>query len=145
MDAEPFTYHRQGRSYTALITLVSIWSVLVVITLLLDAALWLVGLLALFTFPALLEFVRNPAAGLVMDASGIRWHTGRRSASVTLEEIEKVRLDTRLDFSVRVTLILTGGQRLRLPYEATPPHQAFETALHARGIKTERHHFSLIG
>ncbi len=57
-----------------------------------------------------------------------------------------VLLDTRLDFSVRASVVLAdGGRKIRLPYESTPPHKALEAALLARGIAVQRHHFSLIG
>jgi hypothetical protein len=46
--------------------------------------------------------------------------------------------------SVRATVVLKTGRKIKLPFEATPPHRALETALHARGITTERHHFTLI-
>ena len=64
-------------------------------------------------------------------------------AEVPLSEIDHIRLDTRWDFSVRATVLLTNGKRLRLPYEALPPHRSFEAALQARGIRVERHHFNV--
>ena len=71
------------------------------------------------------------------------WFSGRRSGRVTTSEIDLVRLDTRLDFSVRVTLVLKNGEKVRLPFEATPPHAEFERELDPRGLKTRRTHFQL--
>ena len=143
--AEPLTYRRRGRSRAALVTVAAIWLALIMAIVLVDAAPWLMACLGAFTLPALWELIVNPAAGMTLDQQGISWFSGKREASATWNEIEKVRLDTRLDFSVRATLMLTTGQKIRLPYECTPDHNLLEAALNAQGIRTERHHFSLIG
>jgi hypothetical protein len=83
----------------------------------------------------------NPSAGLTLGPAHLEWHTGRREARVPLDDIATARFDTRLDFSVRVTLTFRDGKSLRLPQESMPPHRAFEEALQTRGVKTERHHF----
>ncbi|MFC6638555.1 hypothetical protein GV827_01505 [Sulfitobacter sp. JBTF-M27] len=139
-----FTYHRQGRSLRAGLIVLAIWLALAGAYFVLDAALWIVGFLAFFTLPALWDLYRNPPSGLTLTDQEIRWFTGKRTAQVALEEIERVRLDTRLDFSVRVTLVLQTGAKIRLPFEATPPHQALEDALNAHGLTTRRTHFQLM-
>ena len=53
----------------------------------------------------------------------------QRDALVALTEVDHIRLDTRLDFSVRASIVLPNGRKIRVPFEATPPHQAFEDAL----------------
>ena len=143
--AEPFHFKRSGRSRTGIVVVAAIWSALALADVFLEAAPWLMLLLGAFTLPAVWEILQNPLATLTLDDDTIHWQTGRRSADVNLSELERVRLDTRLDFSVRVTLILTAGTKLRLPYECTPPHKTFEELLNRRGIRTERHHFSLLG
>ncbi|MCV3273921.1 hypothetical protein [Roseobacter sinensis] len=145
MAAEPFTYHRQGRSRITLCSLLAVWAALLLAIIAVDAAPWLMAIIALFTLPAVWELLTNPAAGLRMDARGITWFSGKREVDVSWNEVDHIRLDTRLDFSVRATAVLRGGRKLRLPYEATPPHQAFEAALQDLGVRTERHHFSLVG
>lgn len=145
MAAERFVYQRQGRNRATLWTVLGVWSALALAILIVDAAPWLMGIMALFTLPALWEIYANPAAGLEMDNQGIMWFTGKRSAALSWVELDHMRLDTRLDFSVRATAILNSGRKIRLPFEATPPHRAFEHALQARDIRTQRHHFSLIG
>ncbi|MEO9631931.1 MAG: hypothetical protein ABJG14_16000 [Sulfitobacter sp.] len=102
------------------------------------------GLLGLFTLPALWEIFTNPVSGLTLDDDTLTWITGKRDAKIALVQIDRVRLDTRLDMSVRATVILKTGRKIKLPFEATPPHRALETALQTRGITTERHHFTLI-
>jgi len=145
VDAETFSYQRNGRSPTTLAIVVSIWAVLIAAILLIDAAPWLMGAVGLFTLPAVWDLYKNPASGLRFTPGALTWFTGTREAEVGWQEIEKVRLDTRLDFSVRASVVLHSGRKIRLPYESTPPHDLLEAALNARGIRTERHHFSLIG
>lgn len=145
MDADNFSFRRQGRNRAALLTVGGIWAALLAAIILVDAAPWLMAVIAAFTLPAVWEWVRNPEAGLNFTADELQWFTGKRRAAIHWSEIEKVRLDTRLDFSVRVSAVLHGGRKIRLPYECTPPHQLLEAAFNARGIRTERHHFSLVG
>ena len=142
--SETFTYHRQGRSKRTALVVLAIWLALAGAYLFLDAALWIVWFLALFTLPALWDLYRNPPSGLTLDAQRLCWFTGKRHAQVSLDEIDHIRLDTRLDFSVRVTLVLRTGAKIRLPFEATPPHQAFETALNGFRLTTRRTHFQLM-
>lgn len=139
-----YTYRRHARSRTALLVLPAIWAALGAGWLWLEASGWLVGLLGLFTLPALWELFTNPVSGLTLDDDTLTWVTGKRDAKIALVQIDRVRLDTRLDMSVRATVILKTGRKIKLPFEATPPHRALEAALQTRGINTERHHFTLI-
>lgn len=145
MDAETFSFRRTGRNRATLWAVVGVWLALAAATLLVEAAPWLMTAIGVFTLPALWDLWRNPASGLDFTKNELTWFTGKRTASIVWPEIERVRLDTRLDFSVRASAVLTSGRKIRLPYECTPPHEMFEAALNARGIRTERHHFSLIG
>ena len=139
-----YSYRRHARSRTALLVLPALWVALGAAWLWLDASSWLVGLLALFTLPALWEVFTNPPSGLTLTSSDLSWFTGKRDAKIALSQIDHIRLDTQLDMSVRATVVLRSGRKIKLPFEATPPHRAFETALHARSVATQRHHFTLI-
>jgi hypothetical protein len=143
--AEPYDYNREGRNPTTLRVVLGIWAALIAAILLFDAAVWLMGLIALFTLPAVWDLWQNPASGLTLDQTGLRWFSGKRSGALDWSEIDRIRLDTRLDLSVRASAVLHSGRKIRLPYECTPPHQRLEAELNARGIRTERHHFSPIG
>ena len=140
----PFVFDQQARSRKTLLIVVSIWVALVAAWIWLDAALWIVAFLAAFTLPAVSDLIRNPLSGLTLNNQTLSWFSGRRNGTLELSEIDHIRLDTRLDFSVRVTAVLTTGRKIRLPFESTPPHQAFQNALEARGVKTPRHHFQLL-
>lgn len=145
MDADSFSYARPGRNRATLFAVCGVWAGLLAAIVLVDAAPWLMGVIGVFTLPALWDLYRNPESGLRFTPDTLNWFSGNRVAEVEWREIEKVRLDTRLDFSVRATIVLHSGRKIRLPYESTPPHDLLEAALNARGIRTERHHFSLIG
>lgn len=140
----PFTFARAGRSMAAMVVVGVVWAVLVAAWLWLDAAWWIVLGLGVFTLPALYDLALNPMAGLTLDDTELRWQSGARHVTLDLSEIDHMRLDTRLDFSVRATAMLRSGQKVRLPFEATPPHAAFETALEARGLRVKRYHFQLL-
>lgn len=139
-----FVFDQQARSRRTLLIVVGVWAVLSAAWVWLEAAPWIVAFLAAFTLPAVYDLIRNPKAGLTLNAQTLSWFSGRRHGALELSEIELVRLDTRLDFSVRITAVLTSGRKIRLPFESTPPHQAFEDALKAQGVKTQRHHFQLL-
>ena len=121
-----------------------IWAALFAAWIWLDASPLILGILAICTLPALRDLITNPTAGLVLASDRLRWHSGKHDAEVALDLIDHVRLDTRLDLSVRATVIMQTGRRIRIPFEATPPHQAFEAALNGYDIRTSRHHFSLL-
>lgn len=136
-----YTFTRQGRSPRTLAILIVIYAMLIGAIILIDAAWWLMGALALVTLPALWDLWQDPHAGICLDDDKLNWHTGRHAGTLGLTEINHIRFDTRWDFSVRVTVVLRDKTRVRLPYDTLPPHHAFETALAERGIRVERHHF----
>ncbi len=141
--AESFEFSRQGRSPRTLAILIVVYSVLIAATILIDAAWWIMATLALLTLPALWDLWRDPSAGVFLSTDRLDWHTGQKSASLSLPEIDFMRFDTRWDFSVRITAVLHDGSRVRLPYEALPPYAEFEKAFVAQGITVEKHHFTV--
>ncbi|WP_170758812.1 hypothetical protein [Ruegeria lacuscaerulensis] len=139
----PFTYTCRNRSPRTVIILICIYAALLALVIQFDAAWWLMGLLALATLPALWDVARNTSAGLVLDQGKIRWFSGTREAELSLSEIDHVRFDTRWDLSVRLSLVLKSGKRVRLPDESTPPHRDFEPILQMAGLRVSRHHFTV--
>lgn len=140
--AEPFVFTRQGRSQRTLAVLIAVYALLLGLIVVVNAAWWVMGLLALLTLPALLDFYRNPSAGVELSETQLNWHSGRRKGSLELTEIDYMRFDTRWDFAVRVSAMLAGKKRVHLPFECVPPHRAFEAAFETRGIQVKRTHFS---
>ena len=123
--------------------LLATWIILIGVYMVLDASLLIIGVLALTTVPAMLDIWRNPTSGLKLDNDQLTWCTGHRSAKVGLEEIAKLRLDRRWDFSIRASVVLHNGNKIRLPVEAIPNHTILEAELTNRGILVERHPFSV--
>jgi len=140
----PYTFQQQVRRPLTAVIVLGIWAVLLAAWLWLEAAVWLLGGVWLFTLPALRDLISNPAAGLTLTDKDVTWHTGKYTGAVAFHELDHMRLDTRLDFSVRASAVLRSGRKVRLPFEATPPHHAFEAALVARGIPVKRFHFQLM-
>ncbi len=140
----PLTHASQGRSRKALIVLLAVWLAVVAAWIALDVATWIVAGFLLLTLPAAYEYATNKSAGLTLDDTHLRWHSGRHEGEIALAQIDHVRFDTRLDLSIRVRVILPSGRRIPVPQDCLPVHPALQMALEARGIRTERHHFSLL-
>jgi len=140
--ADAFVFTRHGRSRRAVAILLCIYVALLAAIVLVDAAWWLMGGLALLTLPALWDLYRNPSAGVRLTGTRLDWHSGRRHGDLTLAEIDHMRFDTRWDFSVRVSAVLANKKRVHLPFESCPPHRTFEEALSGRGVTVRRSHFS---
>ena len=141
--APSFQFEQRARRPATLLTVLAVLTALWAAWVWLEAATGLVLLFAAFTLPAIVDLIRNPLAGLTLTAEALTWYSGRRTGSVSLTELDHVRLDTRLDFSVRATAVLDTGRKIRLPFEATPPHRQFEAALEAQGVTVKRFHFQL--
>ncbi len=103
MDADPVRFRKHGRNRATLYTVAAVWIVLLALVIAVDAAPWLMALIGLTTLPALWDLYRNPLSGLDFTSHGLQWFSGSRKGAVAWSEIERVRLDTRLDFSVRVS------------------------------------------
>ena len=141
----PYRFENRGRSRRAALALLLIWGLLLFGLWAIELSPLIAGAVAFFTLPALWEFVTDPRSTLTLTNDEIGWQCAHSGDTVPLGLIAKVRLDTRLDLSVRLTLILTDARKIRLPHACTPPHRHFEEELKARGVATERHHFSLFG
>lgn len=138
-----YRFTRHGRSRRALLALAAVYGVLGLLLIVFDAAPWLIGGIALFTLPALWDLWRNPAAGIILSDENLEWFSGRLDGNVDLAEIDRIRMDTRWDLSVRVTILTRDGKSLRLPQEALPPHRRMAAELTLRNVQIERHHFTV--
>ncbi|WP_170422634.1 hypothetical protein [Ruegeria arenilitoris] len=136
-----FTFTRNNRAPRTVGVLICVYAALLALVIVFEAAWWLVALLALPTLPALWDVAQDTSAGLSLNDSTLKWFTGSREAEVDCADIDYVRFDTRWDFSVRVSLVLNSGKRIRLPDESTPHHRDFEQVLQQAGFRVERHHF----
>lgn len=140
-----FHYRRAERSLWTALVVAAVWLALVTAYVVIDASPVILAIVALFTLPALWDLATNPIASLSLTPQALVWQRGKDKVTIPLDTIDHIRLDTRLDLSVRATVVLRSGQRLRIPPDTMPPHRPFEHALHAAGVPTQRHHFSLRG
>ena len=99
---------------------------------------------ALLGAPLALDLWRAPTAALTLTDGALEWRHGAAAESVPLAAIERVRLDTRLDLSVRATVETGQARPPRIPPPCMPPHKSLEAALRARGVEVRRRHFTLL-
>lgn len=141
--AEPFRFDSSGRSPRAALALggvalgaaalagIGAHPALLAATLLLGA-------------PLALDLWRAPAASLELTDDALAWSHGGARTALPLSGIEHVRLDTRLDLTVRATVETGQARSPRIPPPCMPPHRALEAALAARGVPVRRRHFALL-
>lgn len=139
----PLTYRNEGRNRRTLGALIAA-VVLLGFLYSIGTAVWILILLSLFAVPALFDMLLNPVATFELDDEILRWKSPTQSAELYLNQIRSARFDTRLDVSIRVSITLVDGSKLRIPQDVLPPHKRVEEAFEARGIKVERHHFRVI-
>jgi len=144
VDVDPFHFERRARSAKTIVILALWWSALMLLYFGINANPWIILVLALISLPALYDIGANARADLTIDDREISWRTGRRGANLPRGQLQKVRLDTRLDLSLRMTLITHQGGKVRLPYECVPTASVIEAELKSQGIPYERHHFTLM-
>lgn len=137
-------FRRRNRSPRAIAILAGLYVLLAAAYFGIDAAWWIVALVLLLSLPAVWDIVADTSAGLTLDRYELAWFSGKRSGRLALAEIDRMRFDTRWDLSVRVTAILATGRKIRLPYDALPPHRDLEAAFELRGIRVERHMFTIL-
>lgn len=137
-------HRNHGRNPRTALVLAGVWAVLILLVVVLEAALWIVAGLALFTLPALWDIVTDRAAGLVLTGDSLQWFSGRQSDTIPLVRVKAVRLDRRLDLSYRSTIVLCDDRRIRFPQECLPDIPVLEAALVKAGVRVERHPFSLL-
>ena len=141
----PYRFETTGRNRRTFVALGGVWALILLAIVLLDASLVVMALIALCTAPALYDLISGRSSGLALGPEGLSWFAGRRTGQIAWGKMDHIRLDTRLDFSVRASAVLTSGRKVRVPLEATPPADLFEQVLKERGITVKRHHFSLVG
>lgn len=140
---DTFSYARSARRADGVAVVAVVWLVIAALVVLVDMVWWIAAALVAVTLPAAWDIWKGRRAGLTLTRDHLSWFSGRITGDVPLRDIDTVRFDTRLDMTVRVTLILRNKTKIRLPHDALPPHKALEAALRARETACVRHHFAL--
>lgn len=143
MTGTPYRYRRSARRVDGVMVVAAVWAGVGLLVWIIDMVWWIAAILLATTAPALWDIWTARAAGLDLDDDRIAWFSGRLTGDVARDEIATIRLDTRLDLSVRVTVVLRTGKKIRLPHDSLPPHKRLEAELRARNFACERHHFAL--
>ena len=139
-----WSFQRNGRSRRAVIGLILFVSLLLALRIWIHAAYGVLIALSLFALPLVWDVLRNPVSGMDITENDLLWYSGRACGAVALKEIAHVRFDTRLDFSVRVTIVLHSGRKVRVIQAATPTPDDLEKTLVRFGVATQHHHFNLM-
>jgi hypothetical protein len=105
---------------------------------------WILLIIAALTLPALADLITNTRRHFVIDENNLSWKNRAQDAEIPLSEIEKVKMDGRLDLSVRVTLILRNQRKLRIPQDVSPKADILESELASRAITVERTPLTLL-
>lgn len=139
-----YTFTRSARSPRAVAWVALWWAILLAVYFALNASPVIVLVLAAISLPALYDIGAGSTSEFQITNAEIKWRSGRRGAHLPRGQLKSVRLDTRLDLSLRMTLITYQGTKVRLPYECVPPTDAITAALTAHDVAFERHHFTLM-
>ena len=137
-----YSYESQGRTPKSIAALVAMVFILIGLDYI-GTVWWIIVIVAMITLPAAIDVFVNATARLDLNDSQLFWKNRSQEVTIPLHEIEKVRFDGRMDMSVRVSVVLKDGRKLRMPYDAMPPHKELEAALQARDVRTERHAFTV--
>ena len=137
-----YSYESQGRTPKSIAALVAMVFILIGLDYI-GTVWWIIVIVAMITLPAAIDVFVNATARLDLNDSQLFWKNRSQEVTIPLHEIEKIRFDGRMDMSVRVSVVLNDGRKLRMPYDAMPPHKELEAALQARDVRTERHAFTV--
>jgi hypothetical protein len=125
--------------------LIGLWGAAIALYVVLDASPIIAGLIIIVSLPALYDFMRADIAELEVNQDHIKWRWRKHEHQVPLTQIDYVQLTTRLDFSLRMTLVLTSGQKLRVIDPCVIGNaQDLEAAFTTLGLLVKRSHFTLI-
>ena len=141
---DPFSYERRGRSIVTAILLAVIYAILAIGMIFLSLSQWLVGIVFVFSLPALWDLISDVRSGMSITAQDVSWYHGKNSTTIPLADIKQFRIDLRMDRSVKLTIELENGRKIRVAQPATPPLAELETTLPKAGIPFRKNPFSLL-
>ncbi|SFK49409.1 hypothetical protein [Shimia haliotis] len=140
-DPLTFTHHgRNPRTFMALAIAVVILGGLKAI----GTTTWILAILGIFAVPALIDVLLNPVSTFSLAEGVLRWKSATQEAEMRTDQIRSARFDTRLDISVRATLTMVDGSKVRIPNDVLPSPDRLQATLEAYDIPVERHHFRVM-
>ena len=139
-----YHFERPARSTKSVVVLLGMIGLLAMLMLVFQASWIILSFGVVITLPLLWDIVANPVAQFTLDEKTISWTMGRKIVAVERRDIDRIRFDTRLDGSRKITLFLNyGGRRVVAP-PCTPPIKNIESVLKTAGITYEIRHFHLL-
>lgn len=140
---EPLTFTHHGRNRRTFIALGLAVAVLVGLNAI-GTTFWILAILSVFAVPALVDVLFNPISTFALKDGVLRWKSATQEAEMRTEQIRSARFDTRLDISVRATLNMVDGSKVRIPNDVLPSPDRLQATLEAYDIPVERHHFRVM-
>ena len=141
---EAYTYERRGRTITTAIVLALIYLILALGMVLLNLSQWIVAIAFVFTLPAFYDLISDVRSGMAISDQEISWFHSKTSAAIPTADIKRLRIDLRMDRSVKLTIELENGRKVRVAQPATPPLKELEAVLPKAGIEFRKNPFSLL-
>ena len=139
-----YHFERPARSTKSVVVLLGMIGLLAMLMLVFQASWIILAFGVVITLPLLWDIVANPVAQFTLDEKTISWTMGRKIVAVERRDIDRIRFDTRLDGSRKITLFLNyGGKRVVAP-PCTPPIKDIESVLKTAGITYDIRHFHLL-
>ena len=139
-----YHFERPARSTKSVVVLLGMIGLLAILILVFQASWIILSFGVVITLPLLWDIVANPVAQFTLDEKTISWTMGRKIVAVERRDIDRIRFDTRLDGSRKITLFLNYGGKRVVALPCTPPIKDIERVLEAAGITYEIRHFHLL-
>ncbi len=140
---EPLTFTHRGRNRRTFMALGLALVVLIGLNAV-GTTFWILAILSVFAVPALVDVVFNPVSTFSLTKGVLRWKSATQEAEMRTDQIRSARFDTRLDISVRATLNMVDGSKVRIPNDVLPSPDRLQATLEAYDIPVERHHFRVV-
>ena len=139
-----YHFERPARSTKSVVVLLGMIGLLAILILVFQASWIILSFGVVITLPLLGDIVANPVAQFTLDEKTISWTMGRKIVAVERRDIDRIRFDTRLDGSRKITLFLNYGGKRVVALPCTPPIKDIESVLKTAGITYEIRHFHLL-
>lgn len=139
-----YKFERRGRTTTTAVTLAAVYTLLAAALFFLQMSQWVILAGFVFTIPALWDLIADPKSGFSIDEDGVHWFHGKNSATIDPNEIELFKIDLRMDRSVKLTLNMKNGRRIRVTQPSIPPLNDLESVLEQAGYAHRKNPFSLL-
>jgi len=139
-----YSFERRGRTKLAAMVVSGIYAFLALAFFVLEISLWISGIAFLLTLPALWDMIADTRSGFSLSEDGVTWFHGKNSATIERSEIKLFKVDLRMDRSVKLSVELHSGRKIRLPQPSTPPLKDLERELANYGFPFRKNPFALL-